>query len=87
MTREEFVVQVAAKNKADLASSAMPEAAEAAALATVHESIRFLNPSGPNPQAVDPTFWLTIIQLLAPIILEWINRRFPKPTPTKTPNP
>lgn len=37
------------------------------------------------PSAIDPSFWLTIIQLILPIILEWINRRFPRPTPAPSP--
>lgn len=80
MKLSDWKAQCEARNKADLAASPVSEACELAAMATLADAIRIQDGSLTRPAAVDPTFWLTIVQLLAPIILEWINRRFPRPT-------
>lgn len=85
MTLDEFKATVKAKNDADLDASKTSEACESAILATLSDAERIFRKTN-NPQpAIDPAFWLAIIQVIVPIILEWINRRFPKPTPTPTP--
>lgn len=81
MTIDQFRSTVAAKCKADLDASPTPEAAALTFFAAVDDCRKIVGPGLTNAPAVDPTFWLTIIQLLAPILLEWINRRFPKPAP------
>lgn len=86
MQLDEFKSRIEARNRADLAASPTPEAVELATLATIGEAIRFSRPTDTPPSAVDPSFWLTIIQLVAPLILEWINRRFPRP-PVTPPTP
>ena len=53
----------------------------------VAEAVRVRSNPTVGTAAVDPSFWLTLISTLVPILLEWINRRFPRPTPPAPPAP
>ena len=85
MTLDEFKAAVKAKNDADLEASKTSEACESAILATLSDAERIFRKTNSPQPALDPAFWLALFQVLAPIILEWINRRFPKPTTPATP--
>lgn len=50
-------------------------------------SLLFGLPLGPK-SAVVPNPWIALIEILLPILLAWIDRRFPKPpAPVVTPVP
>jgi len=78
MKLDEFKAAVAAKTDA-VKNPDTPDADADSCLAdAVGAAASLFRRTPVNPQATDPSFWLTIIQLIVPLLLEWINRRFPK---------
>lgn len=79
MKLDEFTAS--AKRKAETISdpATTDKVADACLSDAIGDAAALFRRPVPGPAAVDPSFWLTIIQLLVPIILEWINRRFPRP--------
>lgn len=79
MNLDEFKAAVAAKTAAVADKATNDADADACLPAAVGAAAALFRRPVPTPAAVDPSFWLTIIQLIVPLILEWINRRFPRP--------
>lgn len=87
MSPEEFRSIVRAKAATEAMSDPSPTGCERAFGEVVSEAIRARGVPTVGSAAVDPSFWLTLISTLVPILLEWINRRFPRPTPPAPPTP
>lgn len=87
MTIDEFKARVA-ERRDRISRTPGPDAADDQTIPEVAgDVLSLIRPRNAPPTAIDPSFWLTIIQILAPLILEWINRRFPRPTPAPAPVP
>lgn len=79
MKLESFKASVAAKTAAVANPATDDRTAESCLSDAVGDAAALFRRPVPGPAAIDPSFWLTIIQTLVPLILEWINRRFPRP--------
>lgn len=86
MKLDEFKAAVAAKVDAVKNPDTDDGAADSCLSDTVgHVASIFRQPAAP-PAAFDPSVWIAILQTIIPLILAWINRRFP-PAPKPAPAP
>lgn len=85
MTLDEFKAAAARKSMAVRSPNLTDEDAALAVGAILADASAVIARTRPAAPAADGGIWAVLIQVILPILLAWIDRRFPKPTPPAPP--